>query len=174
MAEGIKIDAEEFKEYYRAISKIDVELGKAMGKRMRQLAKPIVEEVRAAVLATPAGRSAGATRAKKGSTLGLRAAIAASTKADINKTGKGAAVHIRVSKSKMASIGGRPVSVAYYYEGRKANWRHPIFGRRANSEDWATQAAHPFLAKTVYPHREKFATEIIQILEETLNKLPKQ
>lgn len=172
MAEDIKIDADEFKEYYRAISKIDVELGKEMGKRMRQLAKPIVEEVRQAVLGLPSKGEVGNTRATKGKTLGLRATIAASTKADINKNGRGAAVHIRVSKSKMLAIGGRPVSVAYYLEGRpKRPWRHPVFGNR---ENWVEQSARPFLGKTIYPHKEQFATEIIQILEDTLNKLPKQ
>ena len=169
MADGIKIDAEEFKSEWRRIAGVDVDLAKNMQKRMRQLAKPMVEDVRKAVLSIPNGRQVGQTRYTKGSYLGLRATIAASTKADINRNGKGAAVHIRVSKTKMAAIGGRPVSLAYYLEGRKRNWRHPTFGH----EPWKDQAAHPFMAVTLYPQREKFAIEIIQILEETINQLPK-
>lgn len=181
MPEDIKIDSDEFKAYYKAISKIDNELGKELRKRIMNMTKPVVEEVKRAALAIPAKEGVGETRHKKdGPTLGLRASLAASVKAEVNKTGRGAAVHIRISRSRFMAISGRPNKVAWYMEGRpKRPWRHPVWATKGATQGswqgkWVTQQAHPFLSVTIYPHKEQFATEIVGALEAALNKLPKQ
>lgn len=166
MADEFTIDSAEFKAFYKAMTKVDPEVKKSIRKRLMDAAKPIVEEVKQAELNIPATREAGATRKKKGETLGLRAALANATKADFNGTSKGAAVHIRVSTTKFMAASGRPRTLPYYMEGRrKRAWRHPVFGNR---DVWVAQSSHPFLAPTVLQHKEKFAKEVTEAVMDAL------
>ena len=168
MADEFTIDSAEFKVFYKAMTNVDVEIKKSLRKRLMDAAKPIVEEVKQAELALPSKREAGETRKKKGATLGLRASLANATKSDFNGTGKGAAVHIRVSTTKFMAVSGRPRTIPYYVDGRKSDWRHPIYGRRALSEDWARQKATPFLGVTIIPHKEEFAREVTDAVMDAL------
>jgi hypothetical protein len=169
MADDFTIDSAEFKAFYKAMTKVDPEVKKAIRKRLMDAAKPIVAEVKQVELNIPATHEAGATRKKKGENLGLRAALASATKADFNGTSKGAAVHIRVSTTKFMSASGRPRTIPYYIEGRrKRSWRHPVFGNR---DVWVTQSAHPFLAPTVSAHKEKFAKEVTDAVMDALQQV---
>jgi hypothetical protein len=167
MAEEVKIDATEFVKFYKAVSQIDPEIKKALRKHLMETAKPIVEDVRKAALAIPSSRGTGETRKKKGQSLGLRASIAAAVKSDFNGTGRGAVVHVRVSRTRFLAVSGREnVSLPYYMEGRRRRpWRHPVFGNR---ENWVEQDEHPFLAVTVFKHKEAFMKSMENAVDETL------
>lgn len=170
MADQFQIDAKEFAAFYKAVAQVDPELKKALRKTMTTLAKPIVADVKAAELAIPSrGGEAVATRKKKGETLGLRASLANATKSDINATGRGAVVHIRVSSSKFMATSGRPRSLPYYMEGRrKRKWRHPVFG---NKENWVEQSPHPYLAVTVLKHKDSFVDGVADAVNEVLQQI---
>jgi hypothetical protein len=171
MAEdAVEIDAKAFVGFYKAVSQIDPELKKALRKELMKQATPIVDDVRQAALAIPASREAGATRKKKGTTLGLRASLAAAAKADFNGTGRGAVLHIRISGTRFNSVSGRENrSLPYYMEGRrKRAWRHPVFGNR---EVWVQQEKHPFLGVTVMKHKDEFINAVQASVDETLQAL---
>jgi hypothetical protein len=173
MAENFQINDKEFVAFYKAVAKVDPELKKALRKTMTALAKPIVADVKAAELSIPAqGGQAAGTRKKKGETLGLRASLANATKSDINATGRGAVVHIRVSSSKFMAASGRPRSIPYYMEGRrKRKWRHPVFG---NKENWVEQSPHPYLAVTVLKHKDNFINGVADAVNEVLGQIDHQ
>ena len=137
---------------------------------MTALAKPIVQDVRAAALATPSrGGEVAGMRKKKGELPGFRASLATGTKSDINTTGKGAVMHIRVSTSRFLAVSGRPRTLPYYMEGRrKRKWRHPVFG---NKEFWVEQNPHPFLTETVIKRKNEFADGLTDAANETLEQL---
>ena len=168
--EAVQIDATEFVKFFKVVSQIDPEIKKALRKHLMDKAKPVVEEVRQAALSIPSSRSAGETRKKKGASLGLRASIAAAVKSDFNGTRRGAVVHIRVSKTRFLAVSGREnTSLPYYMENRrKRPWRHPVFGNR---EVWVEQDKHPFLAVTVFKHKQEFVNSIQAAVDETLAAL---
>lgn len=164
----LEVNAKEFALFYKAISMTDVELKKALRKRMMALAKPIVDDVKQAEKNIPSHRGeVGQTRKKKGEHLGLRASLAAATKADFNGTGRGAVMHIRVSGTRFMAVSGRPRTIPYYMEGRrKRDWRHPVFGDR---ETWVKQSSHPFLNVTVFSHQRDFIDSVSKAVEDTLS-----
>ena len=162
-----EIDAKEFAVFYKAISMTDPELKKSLRKRMLALAKPIVDDVKQAEMNIPSRRDVGDTRKKKGETLGLRASLAAATKADFNGTGRGAVLHIRVSGTRFVSVSGRKRTLPYYMEGRrKRPWRHPVYGNR---NKWVQQPSHPFLNVTVMKHEKEFVNQVSKAVEDTLS-----
>jgi hypothetical protein len=168
MAQQFEIDAKEFAVFYKAISMTDPELKKSLRKRMLSLAKPIVDDVKQAELGIPSKRGdVEHTRKKKGETLGLRASLAAATKADFNGTGRGAVLHIRVSSTRFVAVSGRTRTLPYYMEGRRKRiWRHPVFGNR---ENWVEQQKHPFLNVTVFKHEKEFVNQVNKAVEDTLD-----
>jgi hypothetical protein len=170
MSDELRIDDKEFIAFFKAVAQVDPDLKKALRKKMTALAKPIVQEVRAAALAIPSrGGEVAGMRKKKGELLGLRAGLATATKSDISTTGRGAVMHIRVSTSRFLSVSGRPRTIPYYMEGRrKRKWRHPVFG---NKEFWVEQASHPFLSETVIKRRNEFADGLTDAVNETLEQL---
>lgn len=166
MAEQPTIDPKEFVKFYKAVGLIEPEIKKALKKNLMSKTAPIVEDVRQAALAIPSSRQSGGTRKKKGSSLGLRASLATAVKADFNPTGRGAVVHIRVSRTRFIEVSGRKASLPYYMEGRrKRDWRHPVFGNR---ENWVVQQSHPFLAVTVFKHEQQFINAVEESVAETL------
>lgn len=169
MAEQVKIDAKEFVEFYKALAQVDPELKAALRKRLIAFAKPVVEEVKQAEREIPSNREIGEKRKKKGESLGLRASLAAATKADFNGTGRGAVLHIRVSSSRFMAVSGRPRTIPYYMEGRrKRAWRHPVYGNR---DVWVEQTKHPFLNVTVFKHQAQFINEVARAVEDTLAQI---
>lgn len=167
MAEQIEIDASQFVSFYKAVSKIDPELKKALRKQLLSKTEPIVNDVRQAALSIPASREAGMTRKKKGVSLGLRASIASSVKSDFNGTGNGAVVNIRVSRTRFMAVSGKAGSLPARMEGR-GRWRHPVFG---NKNVWVQQKSHPFLWTTVMKHQQEFIDAVSSSVDETMQAL---
>jgi hypothetical protein len=162
----IDVDPDNFANLVKEVIKVDPEFKKALKKRLKTAAEPVVEEVKRAALAIPATKEVEGTRKKKGENLGLRASLANAVISDFNPTRKGAIAKIRISTSKFMSASGRPRTIPYYVEGRrKRQWRHPVFG---NTENWVVQQSHPFLGVSVIPHKEAFATAVVQAFDDAL------
>jgi hypothetical protein len=104
---------------------------------MRQLQasqRPFAPKVRAAILNTPA-------YGPKHTGLRLRIAACVQTFVEIHPGGIVSA-GIEVNAARMPS--GQK-SLPLYLDGRKAPWRHPLFGK----PPWYSQASHPFFAQAV-------------------------
>jgi hypothetical protein len=138
-------------------------------KRLIDLAKPVVAQVKAAELGLPSNRELGGTRKKKGATLGFRASLAAATKADFNGTGRGAVLHVRVSTSRFLAVSGRPRTLPFYMEGRrKREWRHPVFGSK---DVWVGQKPKPFLGDIVARNKPAFAIAIENAVNDVVKEI---
>ena len=165
-----QVDSKELVAFYKALAQFNPELKKALRKRLIDLAKPVVAEVKAAELALPSkGGEVLQTRKKKGSHLGFRASLAAATKADFNGTGHGAALHVRVSTSRFLTVSGRPRTLPYYMEGRrKRPWRHPVYG---NKNNWVTQKSKPFLGEIVSRNKPAFALAVENAVNDVVKEI---
>ena len=164
-----KVDSKELVAFYKALAQFDPELKKALRKRLIDLAKPVVAEVKAAELGLPSNREVGGTRKKKGGYLGFRASLAAATKADFNGTGRGAALHVRVSTSRFLAVSGRPRTLPFYMEGRrKRQWRHPVYG---NKDNWVGQKPKPFLGEIVSRNKPAFALAVNNAVEDVVKEI---
>jgi hypothetical protein len=163
----IDIDSTDFAKLVKEVANVEPEFRKSVRKMLKEKADPIVNEVKQAVLATPSHKGEAETgRKKRGENQGLRASLASAVVAEINPTKKGAIAKIRVSTTKFMSNSGRPRTIPYYYEGRrKRAWRHPVFGDR---EVWVEQKPHPFLGVTVAPHKQEFASAVVEALDEAI------
>jgi len=169
MADSFKVDDKELISFYKALTQFDPELKKALRKRLLDLAKPIVAEVKQAELNLPSNRELGGTRKKKSALLGFRASLAAATKADFNGTGRGAALHVRVSTSRFLAVSGRPRTLPYYMEGRrKRAWRHPVYG---NKDIWVTQKPKPFLGEVVSRNKPAFALAVENAVNDVVKEI---
>ena len=163
----IDIDSAEFAKLVKEVANVEPEFRKSVRKMLKEKADPIVNEVKQAVLSIPSEKGEAQTgRKKRGENQGLRASVAGAVVAEINPTKRGAIAKIRVSTTKFMSASGRPRTLPYYLEGRrKRAWRHPVFGDR---EVWVNQKPHPFLGVTVVPHKQEFATAVVQALDEAI------
>jgi hypothetical protein len=169
MADSFKVDDKELIAFYKALAQFDPELKKSLRKRLLALAKPIVTEVKQAELNLPSNRELGGTRKKKGAHLGFRASLAAATKADFNGTGRGAALHVRVSTSRFLTVSGRPRTLPYYMEGRrKRAWRHPVYG---NKDVWVSQKSKPFLGEVVSRNKPAFALAVENAVNDVVKEI---
>jgi hypothetical protein len=172
MADTFKVDTAEFVAFYKALAQFDPELKKALRKRLIDLAKPVVAEVKAAELNLPSkGGEVEKTqlRKKKGQHLGFRASLAAATKADFNGTGRGAVLHVRVSTSRFLAVSGRPRTLPFYMEGRrKREWRHPVFGSK---DVWVGQKPKPFLGDIVARNKPAFAIAIENAVNDVVKEI---
>lgn len=141
------IDRSEFIVFYKSIDAVSPEIQKSMRKRLNVAAKPVVADIKQAVLAIPSKVESGQTQQGYENLFSLRRAIANSVKSRFNGTGKGGVLQIRVSTTDFMALAGRPRTIPYYLEGRKRRWRHPVFG---NKNNWVDQQPHPYLAVTAY------------------------
>ena len=160
----INYDSPDLVKFYKAVKSVDVEAQKALRKRLTATVKPIVQEVRQAALAIPSTHG----DSQSGSTMGLRAGIAAATQSKVNPANskKGFSIRIRVSGSTFAAKTGKYRKLPRYVEGlSKRPWRHPVFATKGTtggtwSGAWVTQSKHPFLLSTVLPHRKEIEEEV--------------
>lgn len=127
-----------------------VELRKSMQKHLREAIKPIVPELRAAILGLP---SSG-----KGHT-GLRSSIARGVQAKVSVAGPRVGVRLRVDPRLLA---GSAKSLPKRLDGI-GRWRHPVFGH----DRWVTQPSHPYFYRTLLPHKDRVQAEVRKVLDDT-------
>jgi hypothetical protein len=104
---------------------------------IRKAAKPMVPAVRRNIRNLPSKQ--GKSSRAGGS---LRADLSKAVKLQIRTTRSQAGITIRVDGRYMPE---GMKSLPAYMEGRKAPWRHPVYGNPV----WATQPSHPYFYKIV-------------------------
>lgn len=116
-------------------------------------ARPVVGQVKTAALAVEVESSQGGAARPNNST-GLRARVAAAV--DSAPTGDGVVLFVAGYK-----IGVNGTRLAQYLDSEDLpRWRHPIFGRRNNPEDWAEQKGQPFFYITIRAAEPRFAAAV--------------
>ena len=160
-----EISAEEMATFYRVMASVDKEVARQINKRLREIAKPIENDVRRAALNLPTEAedpeiSKWRRSAKQGAQLPLRKGLAAAVETKITHNLKnGTSVRIRVSGTKFAQMTGKYRKLPRYVEGMSRKpWRHPVFadkGATGGKWDgaWVTQRKTPFLLETVLRKR---------------------
>lgn len=166
---GFEVDARDYQKFYSAIKSVDVDVQKALRKRLTRVGKPIVEEVREAARALPSKNES------KGEGMGLRDGIAKAVEMKIN-TGKkgGFSIRIRVSGTKFAAATGKYKKLPRYVEGMGSKpWRHPVFADKGAKNGswagtWVEQAPKPFMLKTAMKHKAEVREEVAQAFLDAL------
>lgn len=110
------------------------EINKKMMRQLQASQRPFAPRVRAAILNTPAHGP---------KHTGLRVRIAKCVQTWVEIRGDMVTAGVEVNASRMPS--GQK-ALPLYLDGKKAPWRHPLFGNRAR---WYGQAAHPFFDQAV-------------------------
>lgn len=138
------------------------DLRREMRKEIREAGKPVVEDVRRAVMAVDVTSSRGGTAPPDTST-GLRARVARATGLSITANG----IRIRVSGRRM----GGDARLAKYLDaslGSYARWRHPVFGNR---DVWVEQRGEPYFFNTIRNHTRDFRKAIDDAMAKTAAKI---
>lgn len=138
------------------------DLQRDMRREIRAAGKPVVEDIRRAVLGVDVSSSRGGTAPPDRST-GLRARVAKAT--GISTTARG--IRIRVSGRRL----GDDAKLAKYLDaslGRYARWRHPVFGNRDN---WAQQQGEPYFFNTIRKHTKDFRKAVDTAMAKTAAKI---
>jgi hypothetical protein len=148
--------ARRFADAARQLRAVDPKLKNSLTRRIRAAGKPIVQDVRAAVLAAPA---------KGPRHTGLRAAIAKAVTIATSTSKGNPGIRFRVPGNRMPS-GQR--SLPPYFEGYRGNWRHPVFGNR---EVWVPQDAHPYFYPTIRRHADDFRDACRQAVDDALESV---
>lgn len=110
------------------------QITKEMKRQLLASQRPFAPRVRAAILNTPAYGS---------KHTGLRVRIAKCVQTWVEIRGDLVSAGVEVNASRMPT--GQK-ALPLYLDGKKAPWRHPLFGDRSR---WYGQAAHPFFDRAV-------------------------
>ncbi len=138
------------------------DLRRELRKEIRQAGKPVVADVRRAVMAVNVSSSRGGTARPDRST-GLRARVARATGLSVTARG----IRIRVSGRRL----GKDAKLAKYLDaslGRYTRWRHPVFGNR---KVWAEQKGQPFFFVTIRKHTKDFRKACFDAMDKTADKI---
>lgn len=109
------------------------EITREMKRQLLASQRPFAPRVRAAILNTPAHGP---------KHTGLRVRIAGCVQTWVEIRGDLVSAGVEVNAARMPS--GQK-SLPLYLDGKKAPWRHPLFGH----DPWYSQAAHPFFDRAV-------------------------
>lgn len=126
------------------------EIRRRMLREIRAEAKPLVPQVRRAILSIPT-KGEGST--------GLRRRMAKAVTLAVRLSGRDAGVTIRVDGRKMPA--GQK-NLPAYMEGSKRPWRHPVFGNR---DTWVAQPSHPYFFKIVRPFGARARRGVLRALD---------
>jgi hypothetical protein len=113
----------------------DARVTELFRRKLEEAAGPVARRVQASALAIPVKdpERVPVLRPKIADTVDV------SSWADVGNRQAGAAVFVNTAK-----MPARERALPLYMEGAKPRWRHPVFGRRANPNDWQPQAPHPY------------------------------
>jgi hypothetical protein len=156
-------NAAQFRDVVRALRRTAAgkELQRAMNKEIRDAAKPVVAELRAAAMTIP-----DVSLARRGDGDSLRRMLARATRAQTLQSG----VRLMVDKRKMPA---GTESMVFAIE-RPQGWRHPVFGggERTRAEwAWVQQAGHPWFRPTVRRHERTFQRAVLNAMTRVIQQL---
>jgi hypothetical protein len=161
------LDSKDLKDLNRAFKNVadGKELRKEFTTGLRNILKPLVPEVRAALLASPSMGHEGMSHAQA-DRADLRALLAKATRVEVKLTGKQAGARIRMDGRRMPS-GLRGLPKAWEGQGG-ARWRHPTWGNRGR---WVQQRPRPTFWRVVAPHQDRAIREVEEIANRIVRKL---
>ncbi len=137
-----------------------IDLQRDLTRAVRREGAPTVAAVRAAWLSVDVTSSRGGVTPPDVSTR-LRARVAAATRLEITRMG----VRVVVSPGRVDPRYGR--SLTWYLNASGRPWRHPVFGRRENPQDWQEQAGQEVFYRTINGRVPLFRAAIEAAMEET-------
>lgn len=151
------------------------DLKNALAKRIRAEGRPTVQDVRAAVRATPSkGTRGGGSKGRGGR--GLRALIASATQVTTSASKSNPSIKIRVSSARFKTE-QNPATLPKYLDGeltRFSRWRHKTFGKaefKDGRSAWFPQDSHPYFFVTIRRHRDGFRKAILTAIDDVLDEL---
>lgn len=138
------------------------ELRRDLRRNLRERAKPVVAEVKAAALRVQVSSTRGGIAYPNRST-GLRARVAKATKLSFARSG----VTILVSAKAFGAYGSTlPKYLDSELEGY-GRWRHPVFGK----DVWTAQKGNPFFFVTIRRNAHVFRQGVLDAIDDALDKL---
>lgn len=155
-------------EKYRALSRRLREAGR--GDLQRKLTRSIKREGDTALRQVKSRWPTIDVRSAKGGTAppdrstGLRARAAAATRIQVLQTG----IKISVQGSKVDPRYGRSLTKGLNGLGR---WRYPVFGRRANPQDWQQNYGTEIFYSTLTRHDPAWRRGIERAMDETARQI---
>lgn len=155
----VSVDQQGFAEVFRAIrAETDgKELRKELSANLRNAARPVVTDLKAAAQALP---SQGLPHAQG---MPLRQAIARSIGTDLRTTGKAAGIRLRAKAT--------PNVRGFRYAARamnKGSFRHRVFGR----DVWVTQTGQPrWFDNVTARNREPFRDAVLSAVEDMRDRI---
>lgn len=155
----VSIDQTNFAEVFRAIrAEADgKELRKELAKNLRDAARPVVTDLKAAAQAIP---SQGLPHAQG---MPLRQAVSRSIGTDLRTTGKSAGIRLRAKPT--------PNVRGFRYAARllnKSSFRHRVFGR----DVWVTQVGRPrWFDNVTASRREPFRDAVLSAVEDMRDRI---
>lgn len=138
------------------------DLQRKLRKNIEQAVTPITGQLRAAALGIQITSSRGG-RARPDSSTGLRRRLAAAV--DVRKQGDG--VRIVVDADQVDPAYG--AALPRYSDGeirRYRRWRHPVFGRRDNPNDWQNQTGSPWFFATIRRNRGRVEAAVARAMDD--------
>ena len=151
------------------------EIQKAMNKRIRAAADPLLKDLRKAVRAVQVkgsrgggsaarGYHAGSGKAARKRGGGLRETVAGAIQLKIQTSGNSVGIKIRVDGTKLPDD---QRGLAKLLDGQRP-WRHPVFG---NTSVWVAQQGQPWWTPTIEAAMPGLRTEIAKILDDVVTEL---
>lgn len=145
------------------------DLQKQLRREIRQAGKPVVTDLKRAVLAVDVDSTQGGTARPDRST-GLRSRTAAATGLSVTKAG----VRLR---TKAKRVDPEYPKLVKYLDGtlpRYGRWRHPVFGTTSRGTwtgPWAEQSGDPWFFVTIMRHRRQFRRAVFVAIEKANDKI---
>lgn len=136
------------------------DLRRDLVRAVRVQGEPTVAAVRAAWMSIEVTSSRGGTARPDRST-NLRARVAAATRVQVTATG----IRIVVAANRVDPRYGR--SLPWYLNASGRPWRHPVFGRTENPQDWQQQQGSEVFFRTVNERAPQFRQAIAREMERT-------
>jgi hypothetical protein len=142
------------------------DLQRKLNRAIRRQGGPALTAVRAAWLTVDVQSEKGG-RVRPDRSTGLRRRTAAATRISVLQRG----VSIQVKGSRIDPGYGR--SLAWYLNGSPGRrpWRHPVFGRRENPNDWQQQRGQEVFFSTLRRHERDFRAAVDRAMETTAKEI---
>lgn len=140
------------------------DISRDMRKNFREAARPVILEMRAAVMAVDVASTKGGV-ARPDKSTALRARTGAALRLSMAARG---GVRIYISG---AAIGPYGNTLALYLDSEIARftlWRHPVFG---NKKNWVSQMGQPWFYVTARKNYRRFQSGVLDAIDKTLEKL---
>lgn len=137
----------------------DPDLKRDLVKAIRREGEPAVRAVQAAWRSVRVSGSSRGGRGRPDRSTGLRERVAKATRVQVSQSG----VRIVVDGRKVDPQYGR--GLAWYLNASGKPWRHPVFGRRENPQDWQEQRGQSVFYETLRNHEPRFRRAVGEAME---------